>query len=47
MVCRGIQRGFVIQMAIVKQIETFLKRFGSIRPTSGGKLVQHVYIHPI
>ena len=24
-------------MAILKQTETFLKRFGSIRPTSGGK----------
>ena len=24
-------------MAIIKQTETFLKRFGSIRPTSGGK----------
>ena len=37
MVCWGIERGFVIWMAIIKQIETFLKRFGSIRPTSGGK----------
>ena len=26
-------------MAIIKQIETFLKRFGSIRPTSGGAIV--------
>ena len=25
-------------MAIIKQGETFLKRFGSIRPTSGGKI---------
>ena len=24
-------------MAIIKQSETFLKQFGSIRPTSGGK----------
>ena len=37
MVCRGIERGFIIQMAIKKQSKTFLKQFGSIGPTSGGK----------
>ena len=37
MICWGIERGFIVQMAIVKQREAFLKRFGSIGPTSGGK----------
>ena len=35
-------------MAIIKQCETFLKRFGSIRPTSGGKgyvkMIRLIYI---
>ena len=37
MVCWGIERGFIIQMAIIKQNKTFLERFGSIGPMKGGK----------
>ena len=37
MVCWGIERGFIIQMAIIKQCDMFLKWFGSIGSTSGGK----------
>ena len=37
MVCWGIERNFIIQIAIIKQSETILMRFGSIGPTSGGK----------
>ena len=33
----ALERGFIIQMAIIKQSETFLKPFGSFQPTSGGK----------
>ena len=36
MVCWGIERVFIIHMTIIKQSETFLKRFESIGPTSGG-----------
>ena len=40
MVCWRIERGFIIQMAIIKQSETFLKQVGTvgfIGLTSGGK----------
>ena len=37
MVCWGIKRGYIIQMALIKQSEAFFKQFGSIGPTSGGK----------
>ena len=30
-------------MAIIKQSETFIKPFGSIRPTSGGKDLKKVF----
>ena len=32
------ERGFIIQMAIIKQSETFSKQLGSIGLTSGGKV---------
>ena len=37
MVCWGAERRFIVQMAIIKQSETFWKLFGFIGLTSGGK----------